>query len=76
MRVLCPWDSPGKNTGVGCDFLLQGSFPTQGLYWGLLHYQAGSLPLSHQGSPKQLIVAIENQDHDTQQKKRDRGLKL
>ena len=27
----CPWDSPGKNTGVGCHFLLQGIFPTQGL---------------------------------------------
>ena len=23
-RLLCPWDSPGKNTGVGCHFLLQG----------------------------------------------------
>ena len=23
MRLLCPWDSPGKNTGVGCHFLLQ-----------------------------------------------------
>ena len=22
-RLLCPWDSPGKNTGVGCHFLLQ-----------------------------------------------------
>ena len=28
---LCPWDSPGKNTGVGCHALLQGIFPTQGL---------------------------------------------
>ena len=28
--VLCPWDFPGKNTGVGCHFLLQGIFPTQG----------------------------------------------
>ena len=28
---LCPWDFPGKNTGVGCYFLLQGIFPTQGL---------------------------------------------
>ena len=28
--LLCPWDSPGKNTGVGCHFLLQGIFPTQG----------------------------------------------
>ena len=26
----CPWDSPGMNTGVGCHFLLQGIFPTQG----------------------------------------------
>ena len=30
-RLLCPWDSPGKNTGAGCHFLLQGIFPTQGL---------------------------------------------
>ena len=38
--LLCPWDSPGKNTGVGCHALLQGIFPTQGsnlrLLW-LLH---------------------------------------
>ena len=27
----CPWDSPGKNTGVGCHAILQGIFPTQGL---------------------------------------------
>ena len=30
-RLLCPWDSPGKNTRVGCHFLLQGIFPTQEL---------------------------------------------
>ena len=30
-RVLCPWDSPGKNTRVGCRALLQGIFPTQGI---------------------------------------------
>ena len=30
-RPLCPWDSPGKNTGVGCHALLQGIFLTQGL---------------------------------------------
>ena len=29
-RQLCPWDSPGKNTGVGCHFLLLGIFPAQG----------------------------------------------
>ena len=42
--------SPGKNTGVGSYFLLQGIFPTQELNPGLLHWQADSLPLSHLGS--------------------------
>ena len=28
-RLLCPWDSPGMNTGVDCSALLQGIFPTQ-----------------------------------------------
>ena len=36
-RLLCPWDLPGKNTGVGCHFLLQGIFPTQGVNPGLLY---------------------------------------
>ena len=30
-RLLCPWDSPGKSTGVGCHFLLQGVFLTKRL---------------------------------------------
>ena len=34
--LLHPWDSPGKITGVGCHFLLQGIFPTQGLNPSLL----------------------------------------
>ena len=29
-RLLCAWDSPGKNTGVGCHAFLQGIFPIQG----------------------------------------------
>ena len=29
--VLCPWDFPGKNTVVGCHYLLQGIFPTREL---------------------------------------------
>ena len=37
IRLLCPWDSPGKNTGVGCHALLQGIFPTQGLNLRFLH---------------------------------------
>ena len=29
--LLCPWDSPGKNTGAGCHFFLHGIFPIHGL---------------------------------------------
>ena len=36
-RLLCPWDSPGKNTGAGCHSLLQEIFLTQGSNPGLLH---------------------------------------
>ena len=36
VRLLCPWDSPGKDTGVGCHTLLQGIFPTQGSNLSLL----------------------------------------
>ena len=39
-RPLCPWDFLGKNTGVGCQFLLQGLFPTKGLNLCPLHWQA------------------------------------
>ena len=38
IRLLCPWDSPDKNTEVGCHFLLQGIFQTQGYNLGLLHW--------------------------------------
>ena len=36
-RLLCPWDFPGKNVGVGSPSLLQGIFPNQGSNPGLLH---------------------------------------
>ena len=45
---------PSKNSGVGCHFLLQGVFQTQGSNSCLLHFlhwQVDSLPLSHLGSP-------------------------
>ena len=48
-RLLRPWDSPGKNTGVGCHFLLQGIFPIQGLNLGLPHCRQTLYHLSHQG---------------------------
>ena len=47
-RFLCPWNFPGKNTGVDCHFLLQGIFLTQWLNLCLLLWQANSLPQSHQ----------------------------
>ena len=53
-QAPCPWDSPGKNTGVGSHFLLQGIFPNQGLnpcLLSLVHWQAASLPLAPPGKP-------------------------
>ena len=57
--LLCPWDSPSKNTGMGCHALLQGIFPTQGSNLHLLcllHWQAGSLPLAPPGKPPDSTV--------------------
>ena len=48
-RPLCPWGSPGKNTGVGCHALLQGTFPTQGQNPGLPNWRRILYQLSHQG---------------------------
>ena len=50
-NLLCPWISPGRNTGVGYHPLLQGIFPTQGSSPGLLHCRQILYHLSHQGSP-------------------------
>ena len=47
---------PGENTGVGCLSLLQGICLTQGSNRWLLHWQVGSFPMSHQGSPVQLYI--------------------
>ena len=44
--LLHPWDSPGKNTGVGSHALLQGTFLTQGSNLRLQHWRAGFSPLS------------------------------
>ena len=53
-RLLCPWNFPDKNTGMGCHALLQGIFPTQGSnphLLCLLNWQVGSLPLVPHGKP-------------------------
>ena len=47
-RLLRPWDFLGKSTGVGCHFLLQGIFLTQGLNTGLPHCRQTLYHLSHQ----------------------------
>ena len=44
-----------KNTGVGCHFLLQGNFSTQGSNPGLPHCRQALYPLSHRGSPTELL---------------------
>ena len=49
-RLLCPWDSPGKNTGVGFYFLFQGIFPTQESNLSLLLCRQILYQLSHEGS--------------------------
>ena len=48
-RLLCPWDLLGKSTGVGCHFLLQGIFLTQGSNPGLPHCRQTLYHQSHQG---------------------------
>ena len=53
-RLLCPWDFPGKNTGVGYRAFLQGIFLTQGLnpcLLHLLHWQVCFLSLVPPGKP-------------------------
>ena len=59
-RLLCSWDSSGKNAGVGCHALLQGIFLTQGSNPGLLCFllwQEGSLPLAPPGKPRAKYIA-------------------
>ena len=54
-RLLCPWNFPGKTTGVGCHFPSQEIFLTQRLnpsLWHLLHWQEGFFsPLAPPGKP-------------------------
>ena len=58
VRLLCPWDFPGKNTGVCCHVLLQGIFLIQGSNLHFLHWQVSSLPRSHLGSLRRQITTL------------------
>ena len=58
---LCPWNFPGKNTRLGCHFLFQGIFLTQGSNLGLLrllHWQVDFSPLCNLGSPVCVCVCV------------------
>ena len=64
--LLCPWDSPGKNTRVGFHFLLQGIFSTQGsnlCLLHLLHWQVGCLPLVPPGKPSNHLYMAYQKDN-------------
>ena len=57
-QALCPWDFPGKHTGVGCHFLLQGIFPSQESNPGLLHCRQILYRLSYEGSPSKGLSRV------------------
>ena len=63
-RVLCPWNFPGNNTGVGCHFLLQGK--TQGSspsLLHLLHWHMDSVPLAPPGKPSLWEILLVSSFH-------------
>ena len=49
--ILCPWDSPGKNTGVGCHFPSPGDLPDPGIKPGSPAFQADALTSKPPGKP-------------------------
>ena len=55
-RLLCPWDFPGKSTGLRWHFLLQGIFLTQGSSLRLLHGQVDSSPLESQMNNRHSLI--------------------
>ena len=59
-RLLCPWNSPSKNTGVGCHSLLQGIFLARGLNPGLPYCRQILYHMNHQGSPSVPITNSTN----------------
>ena len=71
-RLLCSWDCPGKNTGVGCYFSSThlpnlGIKPTSPVAPKL---QADSLPLSHQGSPMYTLPQFKKKGGEGEMKSR------
>ena len=50
-RLICPWDFPGKNSGMGCHFLSPGDLPDPRIEPRSLAFQADSLPSEPPGKP-------------------------
>ena len=77
IRLLCPWDFPSKNTGVGCHSRLQAIFLTQRLNPGLLRCRQILYRLSHQGNPSthrdQSIQEVKPEAHILGSSSRGRG---
>ena len=60
-RFLCPWNSPGKDTGESCHAPFRGIFLTQGLNFhllSLLHWQLASLPLAPPGKHLYIFMGL------------------
>ena len=60
-RLLCPWDSPGKNTGVGCQCPPPGDLPTQGWKLHVLYLPTlvgSSLSLAPPGRPTEIVPGL------------------
>ena len=66
-KLLCPWNFPGKNTGVGCHFPLRVIFPTQGqnsrcasaaLAGGFFSTVPPGKPINDIGLPKNMVTAF------------------
>ena len=58
VRLLCPWNSPGQNTGLGSHSLLEGIFPTQGSNPGLRHCRQILYHLRHHIFPTNFISEV------------------
>ena len=69
VRLLYPWNFPGKNTGVGSHFLLQRIFPTQRSNPGLpnCRLSAACREACREGKPLKMGVALQSQNHPTLQ---------
>ena len=66
-RLICPWDFPGKNTGVGSHLLLQGILPTQGLNESLFPMSAwGFFTTEPPGKPRHKTYPTTKHHHATQ----------